>query len=396
MIVVMVAVMMAMAASIDCADGRGDGGGDGRGDVDDGGDGDDGDVLISAPGKVILHGEHSVVYGKVGVVCSVALRTFVRARLGAPGDRVELMLPDLGCNASWDVSSLPRGHCSDVDASPTAPGPEELEEWRRLVKVGVAMDKVGGAMDKVGGAGGARGEVGVAMDKVGGAGVGGAMDKVGVAMDKVGGAGVGGAGGGVGGARGEVGGAEGEVGGAEGEVGGAMDKVGVAMDKVGVAMDKVGGAEGGVGGAGETAVLVFLYLWTRLARGAPVRVLVVSDLPPGSGLGSSAAYSTSLSTALLTLTRRLTTTGSGYCVSRFSACDLSVVNSWAMEAERIVHGTPSGIDNAISTYGGALRFESGKITPLPRLATLRVVVTNTLVPRCTKKLVAAVRTRVEK
>ncbi|CAM9173021.1 unnamed protein product [Lampetra fluviatilis] len=184
----------------------------------------------------------------------------------------------------------------NVAAWTLAPVVQELEEWRRLVKVGVAMDKVGGAMDKVGGAmdkvggamdkvggagvggagggvGGARGEVGVAMDKVGGAGVGGAIDKVGVAMDKVGGAGVGGAGGGVGGARGEVGGAEGEVGGAEGEVGGAegevggaMDKVGVAMDKVGVAMDKVGGAEGGVGGAGETAVLVFLYLWTRRAR----------------------------------------------------------------------------------------------------------------------------------
>ncbi|XP_075915385.1 mevalonate kinase isoform X2 [Petromyzon marinus] len=66
-----------------------------------------------------------------------------------------------------------------------------------------------------------------------------------------------------------------------------------------------------------------------------------------------------------------------------------------MEAERIVHGTPSGIDNAISTYGGALRFESGKITPLPRLGSLRVIITNTLVPRCTKLLVAAVRRRVE-
>ena len=34
-------------------------------------------TVVTAPGKVILHGEHSVVYGKMALAVSVSLRTKV-------------------------------------------------------------------------------------------------------------------------------------------------------------------------------------------------------------------------------------------------------------------------------------------------------------------------------
>lgn len=63
-------------------------------------------LVASAPGKVILMGEHAVVYGRPSLVAALGLR--VRARLGtgeglAPGE-VELCLPDVGCRVTvpWD------------------------------------------------------------------------------------------------------------------------------------------------------------------------------------------------------------------------------------------------------------------------------------------------------
>ena len=41
-------------------------------------------IRVSAPGKVILHGEHAVVYDKTAIAVSVGLRTVVdvKVRIG--------------------------------------------------------------------------------------------------------------------------------------------------------------------------------------------------------------------------------------------------------------------------------------------------------------------------
>lgn len=57
----------------------------------------------SAPGKLILMGEHAAVYGRPAVVAAVGLRTRVTVS-PVPGREIELLLPDLGLRerCSWN------------------------------------------------------------------------------------------------------------------------------------------------------------------------------------------------------------------------------------------------------------------------------------------------------
>lgn len=80
-------------------------------------------------------------------------------------------------------------------------------------------------------------------------------------------------------------------------------------------------------------------------------MVVASELPLGAGLGSSAAFSVSLAAALLALSDsvNLDSTQQGWL--SFGENELELVNKWAFEGEKIIHGKPSGIDNTVSTYG---------------------------------------------
>lgn len=46
------------------------------------------------------------------------------------------------------------------------------------------------------------------------------------------------------------------------------------------------------------------------------------------------------------------------CVLRWPEEDLKSINKWAYEGERVIHGNPSGVDNAVSTWGECVRSSS--------------------------------------
>ncbi|GFQ01320.1 mevalonate kinase [Phtheirospermum japonicum] len=142
-----------------------------------------------------------------------------------------------------------------------------------------------------------------------------------------------------------------------------------------------------------SGVSAFLWLYNSIHGNKPAKVVVTSELPLGSGLGSSAAFCVALSAALLALSEsaKLDFSHQGWQV--FGDSELELINKWAFEGEKIIHGKPSGIDNTVSTYGNMIKFKSGELTRINTNMPLKMLITNTNVGRNTKVLVAGVSER---
>ncbi len=118
------------------------------------------------------------------------------------------------------------------------------------------------------------------------------------------------------------------------------------------------------------------------------KVFMESDLPTYGGLGSSAAFSVALVRYMSYLHNM--------------KLNDEQVNRFAYEGEKVFHGNPSGIDNAMATYGGVLMFTKGKsyddnVLDRFRLGLpLHLVVGMTGKFGATSKMVAAVREFKEK
>lgn len=251
------------------------------------------DCIVSAPGKVILHGEHAVVHGKVALAVSLNLRTYLKLKATTTG-KVCINLPNINTFLCWDLTELKQ-------LSPVPCGKEDgkllnAELVKRL------------------------------------------RDFVGVTN-------------------------------------GNMDTT-------------------------NMATLAFLYIYISMFGSGEMPSLTVtvwSELPTGAGLGSSAAFSVCLAASLLCASGVIPAPLKEWDnTARWCQEDLELINSWAFQGEMIIHGNPSGVDNAVGTWGGMLRFLSGKIIPLSRVPLLRILLTNTKVPRSTKVLVARVKDKINK
>ncbi|KAL3591232.1 hypothetical protein D5086_009872 [Populus alba] len=142
-----------------------------------------------------------------------------------------------------------------------------------------------------------------------------------------------------------------------------------------------------------SGVTAFLWLYTSILGFKPATVVVTSELPLGSGLGSSAALCVAFSAALLACSDSVNVDMKQQGWLIVGESELELLNKWAFEGEKLIHGKPSGIDNTVSTYGNMIKFRSGNLTRIKSSMPLKMLITNTKVGRNTKALVAGVSER---
>lgn len=64
--------------------------------------------MVSAPGKVIVFGEHAVVHGKAAMAAAISLRSYLLVTTLSKSQRtVTLVFPDVGLDHTWDIDDLP-------------------------------------------------------------------------------------------------------------------------------------------------------------------------------------------------------------------------------------------------------------------------------------------------
>ncbi|BEI87502.1 uncharacterized protein CcaverHIS019_0102200 [Cutaneotrichosporon cavernicola] len=247
----------------------------------------DSDIVVSAPGKVILFGEHAVVHGVTAIATSLNLRCY-GVLAGRFDGKVAIAAPDLEADHAWDIATLP---WSLVPAREGNVAPAALDQTLlEAIEAVVSQDK--------------------------------------------------------------------------------PTKTGFS------------------------ASVAFLYIYMAMTvtedNALAATLTVSANLPIGAGLGSSAAFSACLASSLLFAHAHAT----AHCAPDPAAIDL--VDAWAFLAEKVLHGNPSGIDNAVAVRGGAVAFtravngKQGGLDPMGGFASIRLLLTDTGVPRDTKSLVAGV------
>lgn len=145
----------------------------------------------------------------------------------------------------------------------------------------------------------------------------------------------------------------------------------------------------------QKALISIYYLLAGAVLSSPIQDLEITngftitidtELNIGAGLGSSASYGAALASAFLLYAQHFDLTN--YKDDENQA----LISSWAYESERVMHGTPSGIDNTVCTYGGMLRFVKGQgFQPIKIVRPLNILLVDSKVKRSTADIVAKVR-----
>lgn len=248
-------------------------------------------IIVTAPGKVIVHGEHAVVYGKKALAGSLGLRTELILQL-TESDDIIVDLPDIGVHLRYSCRNLAENFTLPLCESlcPVEASADILSRLQDYANINSSADTK------------------------------------------------------------------------------------------------------------QLAVIAFLYVFCCIGAKngtvSGVHITVSSELPTSAGLGSSAAFSTCLVTSLLVGFGHISASpqpsdGDGRVM--LTDKDLHLINRWSFMAEKIIHGRPSGIDNSVSTFGGALCFVAGHIEQLSAMPQFHILLINTRIPRSTKQLVEAVR-----
>jgi mevalonate kinase len=129
----------------------------------------------------------------------------------------------------------------------------------------------------------------------------------------------------------------------------------------------------------ESMKLIFAKMGIDVEKN-PVKIELAGDLKAASGVGASAANCVAVARAL----------------AKQFGMKLSEeqINEIGFEGEKGYHGTPSGVDNTVSTYGGLLWYAKGppaKFEKIKTKAKLPIVIANTGKTSNTTEVVASVK-----
>lgn len=126
-----------------------------------------------------------------------------------------------------------------------------------------------------------------------------------------------------------------------------------------------------------------------------------SGIRAGAGTGSSASFSVSVAASFYVYAKLRDDPA---FINSFNGSDDSrqdvhqIVSSWAFLSERIIHKTPSGLDNTVCTFGNVVRFtkQPREIAYINPASTVNIILVNSGVSRDTGRVVGEVRKLKEK